>query len=210
MPYSKVGSYDVVLRDFDKDPDGAVVNYTPLSDLVFRPDSDGDTGQKSTSFLSATRDLQLWKFDENGQGQESAEVPVWWKQPSNVLSDEFLVRVGGAGGELKYKQVALKQAMLSVDRNTYETQKSLQYAEIDGKTFLELNGFHADGQALPSVTLTSADVSLLPEDTEFLYRQKDSDGYWQLKYAPLSAKVSIDVSAEVEVDSDATHAQHSI
>ena len=100
--------------------------------------------------------------------------------------------------------------MLSVDRSTYGTQKSLQYAEIGGKTFLELNGFHSDGTTVPNVTLTSADTSLLPSSTEFVLREKDANGYWQLKYAPLSVKVSVDVSAAVSVDTDAASPQHSI
>lgn len=136
-------------------------------------------------------------------------MPVWWKAPANVLSDEILVRVGGAGGELQYKQLALKQAMLSVDRNTYGSQKSLQYADIDGKTFLELNGFHANGSTLPKVTITSADTSLLPADNEFVIRKKVG-GFWQIDYAPLSACMSASVSANVSVDTDVVGTQRSI
>lgn len=47
---------------------------------------------------------------------------------------------------------------------------------------------------------------MLPADNEFLIRRK-VNGYWQLEYAPLSAKV--DLSA-ITVDTDHTQSQKSI
>lgn len=204
--------YDIVLRDKNTVTGGSIVNYMPLSDLLWRPDSDGITGQKSTSFLSATRDLQLWKFDQDGQGAITTVIPNWWEDPVSAMGSgyEFVLRSGGAGGEVEYRSILLKQAQLSVDRGTYHTQKSLQYAEIDGKTFLELNGFHANGTTLPKVTLTSAETTLLPNNAEFLYRTKDNAGYWQLNYAPLSVNLSVDAMASLSVDTDVVGTQRSI
>lgn len=47
-------NYDIVLRDKYEVADGAIVNYMPLSCLMRRPDSEGDSGQKSTSIISGT------------------------------------------------------------------------------------------------------------------------------------------------------------
>lgn len=62
---------------------------------------------------------------------------------------------------------------------------------------------------LPKVSLTSADVSLLPNNHEFLIRKKVG-GFWQIDYAPLSACVEGALSATVSVDTDVVHSQRSI
>lgn len=214
IDWSSIQYYDVVLRDFQTDPNGAIVHYTPLSDLLTRPDSDGNSGQSSISFLSATHDIQLYKFDENGQGQLSSVVPSWWDNPSDVLSGngseyEFVLRKGGAGGEIEYRTLALKQAQLSVDRDVYPNQRSLQWNAINGKHFLELDGFHGAGTILPTVKISSEDTSLLPNADEFLFRRRDPNGYWQLNYAPLSVKLDLS-SLSVDVDTDHTQSQKSI
>ena len=65
-------------------------------------------------------------------------------------------------------------------------------------TFLELNGFHADGTTKPKVVLTSAYTRLLPADNEFLIRRK-VNGFWQLEYAPLSVSISGDTMVDSQV-----------
>ena len=50
----------------------------------------------------------------------SSEVPTHFDEPQSILSDdyEFVVRKGGAGGEIDYTTVKLRQAKLSVDSDT--------------------------------------------------------------------------------------------
>ena len=81
-------------------------------------DSEGVTGQKSIAFLGNSKELQLYNFNQGGQGITSALVPTYWEDPAKVLPSnyEFIVRKGGAGGEVEYKKLELKQAQLSVDR----------------------------------------------------------------------------------------------
>ena len=201
--YSSIGCYNIVLRDYEEHPGGAIVSYTPLSDLAFRPDSDGDSGQKSTSFLSGTRDLQLWRFDEAGESDTSALVPTYFDDPAYVLSDEleFVLRRGGAGGEIEYRKLLLKQDMLSVDKQGNPNQKSLQYCDLGNGAFLELDHFHSNGTTSPKVVLTSADTSLLPDNQEFVIRKKVG-GFWQIDYTPLSACLSGVLSGATQVDSE--------
>lgn len=47
----------------------------------------------------------------------SSEVPTHFDEAKTILSDdyEFVVRKGGAGGEIDYTTVKLRQAKLSVD-----------------------------------------------------------------------------------------------
>lgn len=206
--YSSIGCYNIVLRDYEEHPGGAIVSYTPLSDLAFRPDSDGNSGQKSTSFLSGTRDLQLWRFDEAGETDTSALVPTYFDDPAYVLSDEleFVLRRGGAGGEIEYRKLLLKQDALSVDKQGNPNQKSLQYCNLGNGTFLELDHFHSDGMTSPKVVLTSADTRLLPEDQEFVIRKKVG-GFWQIDYTPLSACLSGVLSGATQVDSEIPNLQ---
>ena len=95
---------------------------------------------------------------------------------------------------------------MSVDRQGHPNQRSLQYANLGDGTFLELNEFHANGTTKPIATLSSANTSLLPTDNEFLIRRK-VNGFWQLEYAPLSAKVEL---SAVPVDTIYTQSQKSI
>lgn len=175
-------------------------------------DSEGTTGQKSIAFLGDSKELQLYKFNQGGQGTTSALVPTYWEDPSKVLPDnyEFIVRKGGAGGEVEYKKLELKQAQLSVDRNAHPNQRSLQYCDLGSGAFLELDHFHSGGMTLPKVTLTpSADVGLLPNNHEFLIRKKVG-GFWQIDYAPLSACIDGTLSANVSVDTDVVKSRRSI
>lgn len=203
IDYSSIGCYNIVLRDYEEHPSGAVVSYTPLSDLAFRPDSSGASGQKSTSFLSGTRDLQLWRFDEAGETDTSALVPTYFDGPAYVLSDEleFVLRRGGAGGEIEYRKLLLKQDALSVDKQGNPNQKSLQYCNLGNGTFLELDHFHSDGTTSPKVVLASVDTSLLPENQEFVIRKKVGS-FWQIDYTPLSACLSGVLSGATQVDSE--------
>ena len=174
-------------------------------------DSEGVTGQKSISFLG-DRELQIYGFNQGGQGTTSALVPTYWEDPSKVLPDnyEFIVRKGGAGGEVEYKKLELKQAQLSVDRNGHPNQRSLQYCDLGSGAFLELDHFHSAGMNLPKVTLTpSADVGLLPNNHEFVIRKKVG-GFWQIDYAPLSACIDGTLSANVSVDTDVVKSRRSI
>lgn len=47
-------------------------------------------------------------------------MPTHFDEPQSILSDdcEFVIRKGGAGGEIDYTTVKLRQAMLSVDSDT--------------------------------------------------------------------------------------------
>lgn len=213
VDYSSIGCYNIVLRDYEEHPGGAIVSYTPLSDLAFRPDSDGNSGQKSTSFLSGTRDLQLWRFDEAGESDTSALVPTYFDDPAYVLSDEleFVLRRGGAGGEIEYRKLLLKQDILSVDKQGNPNQKSLQYCDLGNGAFLELDHFHSNGTTSPKVVITSADTSLLPANQEFVIRKKVG-AFWQIDYTPLSACLSgvLSGATQISVDTDVVGSQRSI
>lgn len=166
--------------------------------------NDNEFTQKSihTVELGGKTYHQLYKMDEDGHAI-SADIPTYFDSAKNPLDEitsncEFVIRKGGPGGEIDYVDLSLRQAKLSVDRDAYAPQKSLQYANIDDKTFLELNGFHADGTTKPKVTLTSQEKTLLPTDNEFLIRRK-VDGAWQLEYAPLSVNISGDTLVDSQV-----------
>lgn len=176
--------YEFVLR---KNGAGGEIEYAKVQLSVQHDELSGDSQVGEQKSISVENNvIQLYKMDQDGT-DISTEVPTHWEDAEPILSDnwEFVIRKGGAGGEIDYTTVKLRQAMLSVDRQGHPNQRSLQYADLGDGTFLELNGFHADGTTVPSVALSNACASLLPADNEFLIREK-VNGFWQLKYAPLS------------------------
>lgn len=81
-----------------------------LSALSTIADSQGGSGQKSLNWLSsdsiADSELQLYKFDEES---EEAGFSVRLSATPKLLMDseyEFVVRKGGAGGEVAYVQIS--------------------------------------------------------------------------------------------------------
>lgn len=193
--------YEFVLR---KNGASGEIEYAKIELSAFdaKLSADSDVGaQKSIDIDSNV--IQLHDMDEAGEDL-SALVPHCFAEPQDPLSSlsaEFVVRKGGAGGEIGYVSLDLLQDKTPLDRNTYHTQKSLQYATIDNLSFLELNGFHSDATSDVPVAVLSSDAKpLLPANWQFLTRHKDQNGYWQLGYSTLSAMVSGALS--VNVDSD--------
>lgn len=132
----------------------------------------------------------------------SSEVPTHFDEPQSILSDdyEFVVRKGGAGGEIDYTTVKLRQAKLSVDSDG--TQKSVQYNPTSNE--LQLYNMHENGEAGHSVTITSALTPLLPADYELVVRKNGAGG--EIAYTKLSAALS----STVELDTQATAQQKSL
>lgn len=82
--------------------------------------SDGAAGQL----------LQLWNFDQEGETGLSIGIGP---QPTSLLSDdsEFLIRKGGAGGELQYVKVDAFAAASDADSQIEDSHtSSLQYREV--------------------------------------------------------------------------------
>ena len=116
----------------------------------------------------------------------SSEVPTHFDEAKSILSNdyEFVVRKGGAGGEIDYTTVKLRQAKLSVDSDG--TQKSVQYNPTSNE--LQLYKMHENGEAGHSVTITSALTPLLPADYELVVRKNGAGG--EIAYTKLSAVLS--------------------
>lgn len=199
--------YEFVLR---KNGAGGEVTYGQVSLSVKMEELSGDSQVSRQKSISVDNNvIKLYKMGEAGQ-EVSSEVPTSFEAYKNPLDDvasdcEIVIRKGGAGGEIDYAKLKLKQAKLSTDTEAYPNQKSLEWLTADGKTFLQLNGFNAAGTSLPVAELSSEAKNLLPTDNEFVIRKK-VNGSWQIAYAPLSAKIS----ATVEVDSDIVQTQRSI
>ena len=157
--------YEFVLRK--NGPNGEIAYGTvELSAYGVELSADSDVGaQKSIDIDNDV--IQLHDMDENGTNL-SALVPHCFDEAQNPLSAldaEFVIRKGGAGGEIDYVSLGLLQDKTPLDRNTYHSQKSLQYATIDNLSFLELNGFHSDVTSdVPVAVLSSNTKSLLPEN----------------------------------------------
>ena len=195
--YLLPNEYEFVLR---KNGAGGEVTYGQVALSVKMEELSGDSQVGDQKSINISSDIiELYKMGEAGQ-EVSSEVAIHFDEPQSILSDdcEFVIRKGGAGGEIDYTTVKLRQAMLSVDRQGHPNQRSLQYADLGDGTFLELNGFHADGTTKPKVVLTSSDTTLLPADNEFLIRRK-VNGFWQLEYAPLSVSISGDTLVDSQV-----------
>lgn len=97
---------------------------------------------------------------------------------------EFVIRKGGAGGEIDYTTVKLRQAKLSVDSEG--AQKSVQYNPATDE--LQLYKMHENGEAGHKVTITSSLTSLLPSNYELVVRKGGAGG--EIAYTTLSAAIS--------------------
>lgn len=193
--------YEFVLR---KNGESGEIEYAKIELSAYGVELSADSDVGAQKSIDIDNDvIQLHDMDETGS-EVSALVPHCLEEAQNPLSAldaEFVIRKGGAGGEIGYVSLELLQNKTPLDRNTYYSQKSLQYATIDNLSFLELNGFHSDVTSdVPVAVLSSDTKSLLPENWQFLTRHKDQAGYWQLGYTNLSAMISGTLS--VDVDSD--------
>lgn len=77
----------------------------------------GDSQVSKQKSISVENNIiQLYHMEMAGK-HISAEVPTHFGEPQSILSNdyEFVVRKGGAGGEIDYTTVKLRQAKLSVD-----------------------------------------------------------------------------------------------
>ena len=119
MRISDLNDYDFVVRNPNNGQ--PYVEYGRLC-IDISPDTQGQTGQKSIDWLGDTHELQLYQFDEDGH-EISSEVPTHFDEPKSILSDdcEFVIRKGGAGGEIDYTTVKLRQAQLSTDTQGHPT-----------------------------------------------------------------------------------------
>ena len=84
--------------------------------------------------------LQLWNFDQEGEADISVGIGP---QPTKLLSDdcEFLIRKGGAGGELQYVKVEAAAAASMADSQIEDAQtSSVQYREVSSDND-EVSGF---------------------------------------------------------------------
>ena len=106
--------------------------------IDIKPDTQGDSGQKSIDWLSDTHELQLYKFDEDGLSAFEPDVTVNNNRESLLPEEyEFVLRKNGAGGEVTYGQVSLSvkmeelsgdsqvgsQKSISVENNVIELYK---------------------------------------------------------------------------------------
>ena len=113
--YLLPNEYEFVLR---KHGAGGEVTYGQVALSVKMEELSGDSQvgeQKSININNSV--IELYKMGQAGT-QMSAEVPTSFDDPQSILSDdcEFVIRKGGAGGEIDYTTVKLRQAVLSVDR----------------------------------------------------------------------------------------------
>lgn len=181
--YLLPNEYEFVLR---KHGAGGEVTYGQVALSVKTEELSGDSQigeQKSISINNSV--VELYKMGQTGQ-EVSSEVPTHFDEPRTILSDdcEFVIRKGGAGGEIDYTTVKLRQAKLSVDSDG--SQKSVQYNPATDE--LQLYKMHENGEAGHKVTITSSLTSLLPSNYELVVRKGGAGG--EIAYTTLSAAIS--------------------
>ena len=122
--YLLPNEYEFVLR---KNGAGGEVTYGQVALSVKMDELSGDSQASEQKSISVSNNIiQLYHMEKTGK-HVSSEVPTCFDDAASILSDdcEFVIRKGGAGGEIDYTTVKLKQAKLSVDSDG--TQKSVQY-----------------------------------------------------------------------------------
>lgn len=202
--YLLPNEYEFVLR---KNGAGGEVTYGQVALSVKMDELSGDSQAGDQKSISVSNNvIELYRMGAAGKSV-SSEVPTSFDEAKSILSDdcEFVIRKGGAGGEIDYTTVKLKQARLSVDSDSdsdSDGQKSVQYNPDSDE--LQLYRMHEDGEAGRGVTITSAMTSLLPSDYELVVRKGGAGG--EIAYTTLSAAVS----AAVELDSQAAAQQKSL
>lgn len=175
----------------------STINYLSLSCLSSHLDSDGSSGQKSISMLDQPdwQELQLYGMDE--AGETTLTTTLENKHATDILPGtyEFVLRSGGAGGEITYANVALSLSIrgdggdVSVDAAVDEAgTKSVQYRYIDELSgrVLELYNFHDVESFYP--LLSAADAA---GEQNVLLRNNTLS---TLEYIALSAVGSVTLS----------------
>ena len=94
------------------------VDYLQLSALSTITDTQGASEQKSIDWLSSDyvspQELQLYGFDQ--EGEEGVSVALQSEMQQLLTGDyEFIVRKGGAGGEIAYTKIAASAAGAGVN-----------------------------------------------------------------------------------------------
>lgn len=115
--YLLPNEYEFVLR---KNGAGGEVTYGQVALSVKMDELSGDSQTGDQKSISVSNNvIELYKMGAAGKNV-SSEVPTRFDAPESILSSncEFVIRRGGAGGEIDYTTVKLRQAKLSVDSDT--------------------------------------------------------------------------------------------
>ena len=109
--------YEFVFR---KGGAGGELEYGKVQLSVHADELSGDSQTGDQKSISVSNNvIELYKMGAAGKNV-SSEVPTQFDAPESILSSgcEFVIRRGGAGGEIDYTTVKLRQAKLSVDSDT--------------------------------------------------------------------------------------------
>ena len=164
--------HHVVLRDVE----GKKVTYLALSALSTNVDSEGNTGQKSISWMSSEAEprLQLYKMDEEGEENRKVSLSSLGGTISLLSGDNQFVVRDSVGGEIKYLNIdlenTLSDALSGISQGLPDSEdgtvstSSLQKVEISAEGVEEgdvkktnvwqMYGFSDMGNAYPDVSST--------------------------------------------------------